>query len=317
MSNLGALAPSLTEFERAAETIAADIIVTPLLPLAGSDGRLFAKAENLQPLGSFKIRAGANALDTLARQGEPKAIATASAGNFAQGLAQAARRRGISLTVHVPDTAPAVKRDAIAALGAKVVAHEFSAWWDVMRTRDTGVAGEVFIHPFADAPVIIGNGTIALELVRQAPVIDEIYVPVGGGGLISGIALGLKALGRKVRIIACEVETAAPLRASFEAGRAVSIERVSSFVDGIGGQSVFEEMWPLLRRCVDDVVVVSLDEVRASVLDLWRNNRIVAEGAGAAAVAAARKNAGDRHAVAIVSGGNINASVYGEILSAG
>lgn len=305
------------DIENAARAISADIIETPLLPLTAAGGRrLFGKAENLQPLGSFKIRAGANAVATLLETHAVKSIATASAGNFAQGLALGARRRSVGLTVHVPDTAPEVKRNAIAALGAKVVMHDYSAWWEIMRTRDTGVAGEMFVHPFADPEVITGNATIALELARQAPDCAEIYVPVGGGGLICGVALGMRALGLKPRIIACEVETAAPLRASFAAGRAVSIERTPSFVDGIGGQSVFEEMWPLLRQVVDDVVVVSLDEIRAAMADLWRNNRIVVEGAGAASVAAARQRDSAGLSVAILSGGNINWCAYSEIVSA-
>jgi threonine dehydratase len=220
----------------------------------------------------------------------------------------------MSLTVHVPDTAPEVKRVAIAQLGARVIQHDYAVWWNIMRTRDTGVDGETFIHPVAEPAVMIGNGTIAFELARQAPECGEIYVPFGGGGLICGIALAMRALGRNPRIVACEVETAAPLRASFEAGRAVAIERAPSFVDGIGGQSVFEEMWPLLQACVDEVVVVPLADVGASVASLWRENRVVVEGAGAVSVAAARAHARSAHAVAIVSGGNIGWPVFKSIL---
>jgi threonine dehydratase len=315
MRDLSSFSPTRIDFENAARAIADDIIETPLLPLATQgDRRLFGKAENLQPLGSFKIRAGANAVATLLAAHEVKSIATASAGNFAQGLTLGARRRGVSVTVHVPNTAPEVKRNAIAELGAKVVTHDYAAWWEIMRTRDTGTAGEFFVHPFADPEVMIGNGTIALELARQLPECEEIFVPVGGGGLLCGIALGMRALGLKPRIIACEVETAAPLRASFDAGRAVAIERTPSFVDGIGGQSVFEEMWPLFQRLVDDIVVVSLEDVRKAMEGLCRHNRVVAEGAGAAAVAAAQTRSAANQSVAIISGGNIDWRVYSQLL---
>lgn len=305
MVELAHFAPDLAAFKDAARETAADCIETPLLPFVEDGGRRFwLKAENLQPLGSFKIRAGANALATLGKRGTVKSIATASAGNFAQGLALAARRRGMSLIVHVPDTAPAVKRDAIAGLGARVVAHPFADWWTIMRTRQTGEEG-VFVHPVAEPAVMVGNGVIALELARQCPACDEVFVPFGGGGMLCGIALAMRALGRNVRIVACEVETAAPLSASFAAGRPMSIVRTPSFVDGIGGQSVFEDMWPLLEDCVDDVVVVSLAAARASLRDLWRRAHLVAEGAGAVALAAARLHARGENPVAIISGGNI------------
>lgn len=309
--------PSLADFERAAQAIADDAIQSPLLRLhtaAASEIRL--KAENLQPLGSFKIRAGANALAMLCDTELAQGVATASAGNFAQGLALAAARRGIPLNVHVPSSAPAVKLAAISQLGARIQTHAYADWWAIMATRNTGADDGKFIHPVCEPAVMLGNGTIALELAKQCPRIDTVFVPVGGGGLLAGIALAFRALGMKVRIVGCEVETAAPLTKSRRAGRPVSIERVPSFVDGIGGASVFEEMWPLLSELADDVVVVTLEEIRAAMRRLARESHLICEGAGAAAVAAALHGRdGDRNAVAIVSGGNIDLPVFADIVS--
>lgn len=309
--------PGLEDFRRAATAIAGDAIRTPLLHFRASGGReIRLKAESLQPLGSFKIRAGANALATIPDPELAAGVATASAGNFAQGLALAAKRRNIPLTVHVPATAPAVKLDSIRSLGARIETHAFEKWWEIMSTCETGRADGRFIHPVCEPTVLLGNGTIGLELVEQWAEFDAVFVPVGGGGLLCGLALALRAMGSKARVVACEVETAAPLTASRRAGRPVSIERIPSFVDGIGGGSVFPQMWPLLQELVSDVVVLSLEEVRIAMRLLVRENRLVAEGAGAASLAAALSGrAGGERVVAVISGGNIDPSVFGEILT--
>lgn len=185
-----------------------------------------------------------------------------------------------------------------------------------MMTRDTRCADGRFIHPVCEPAVMLGNGTIALELARQWQPIDSMFIPVGGGGLLSGIALGLRALGLRPRIVACEVETAAPLESSRRAGKAVAIQRQPSFVDGIGGGSVLDEMWPLLNRLVDEVVVVSLAEVKAAMRALARESHLVSEGAGAASVAAAmRSGAATGNSVAVISGGNIDPQVFAEIIT--
>ncbi|HEX7060630.1 MAG TPA: pyridoxal-phosphate dependent enzyme [Woeseiaceae bacterium] len=303
---------SLADFEAAAARIAGDAIRTPLLPYAAAGGRTIRlKCENLQPLGSFKIRSGASAVAAL---DTPEAVVTASAGNFAQGLTLAARRRGIPVTVHAPDTAAGVKLDAMRALGAEVVSHPFERWWGILATREA--ADGVFVHPVAEPAVILGNGTIGLELAADWPELDTVVVPFGGGGLVSGIALALRALGRRVRIVACEAETAAPLAAAFAAGQPVPVERRASFVDGIGSGRVLDEMWPLLSRLVDEVVVVSLDEIRAALRSLALEAHMIAEGAGAAALAAALSpRCGGRNVAAVVSGGNLDPRHLCEILA--
>jgi threonine dehydratase len=319
MSN-GSLARSLFEattadFREAAAHIAADAVRTPLLPFPAGDGRsVRLKCENLQPLGSFKIRSGASAIAML--EGEPRAVATGSAGNFAQGLTLAARRRGLPVTVHAPDTAAEVKLAAMRALGASVIQHPFERWWEILSTRDTGADDGAFVHPVAERGVVLGNGTIGLELAEDWPEVDTVVVPFGGGGLVSGIALALRALGRNVRIIACEAETSTPLTAALAAGQPVRVERQPSFVDGIGSGSVLEEMWPLLRELVDEVIVVSIADIRAAVRALARQSHLVAEGAGAAALAAALSpKCRGRNVTAVISGGNIDAARLAEILA--
>jgi threonine dehydratase len=309
----------LADFEAAALRIAPFVIRSPLLPLYGCEGReIRLKAENLQQLGSFKIRAAYNALLETDRDLIAGGIATASAGNFAQGLALAARQQGARLTVHAPDTAARVKCEALARLGATVVSHPFNDWWQILTTRQTGEQNGVFVHPVSEPAVLVGNGTIGLELIETWPELDSVVIPIGGGGLAAGIALAIRASGRKVRIIGCEVETAAPLSAAFAAGKPVPIERKPSFIDGIGSNRVLEEMWPLLRELIDEVVVVSLDEAKAGVRALAASNHLIVEGAAAVALAAARSpRCPGRRVAAILSGGNIDVPTFCELVSDG
>jgi threonine dehydratase len=307
----------LEQFVRTRELIRDDILRAPLLPYAGAGGRIRLKAECLQPLGSFKIRAAASALQQLDSTLLGRGVATASAGNFAQGLAQAARRRGVALTVHVPDSAARVKVDNLRTLGARVVEHSFADWWQIMSTRDTGAADGTFIHPVCEPAVIFGNGTIGLELADDWPELDTVVVPFGGGGLSTGIALALKARSRSVRVIACEVETSTPLAAAFAAGKPVRVERQPSFVDGIGSNSVLDDMWPLLRELIDQVIIVKLADAERAVRDLVLRHHIVAEGAGAVALAGALSpECQGHHVAAIISGGNIDAARLCPILTA-
>lgn len=312
--------PSLVEIGAARERIDGIATRTPLvrLPLpihVAPRAELYVKLETLQPIGSFKIRGAANAIARLGRGALGGGVCTASAGNMAQGVAWCARELGVPCRVIVPDNAPAAKLEAITALGGELVRVPFDDWWAVMETHDTqGVPG-AFVHPVEDADVIAGNATIAAEIVEDLPDADTVIVPFGGGGLISGIGAGLKALRPWCRVLAAEVETAAPLRASLEAGRPMRVTRTPSFVDGIGGSAVLPAMWPLVRAVVTDAVVVSLAEVEEAIRLLVRHARVVAEGAGAASVAAALRDPGAaRRVVCVVSGGNIDPSVLARIL---
>ncbi|MDC0039642.1 pyridoxal-phosphate dependent enzyme [Paracoccaceae bacterium] len=306
---------TLRDFEQAAERISKDVIVTPLLPYNLPDRQLALKAECLQELGSFKIRAGANAIETASDEDLLKGVVTASAGNFGQGVAKAAQNRGLPVHVIVPDTAAKVKVEALIDLGATVTTVPFSDWWNVMMTRSAGVDG-FFIHPVAELEVIIGNGGIGLEIFTQCPNVDVIIIPFGGGGMISGIALAMKALGKTPKIIACEIESSTPLKAAKKQGEPVKVERGKSWVDGIGSTTVLPEMWPLLDELVDKVIVVSHREAENALRLLSSKSHLISEGAGAVALAAAlRPEFSGKNIVAVISGSNIDPDTYTKILN--
>lgn len=306
----------LTDFREAAQRIGGDIIQSPLLPCASGSKTIRIKAECLQSFGSFKIRPAANVLQSAAAALAAEGVATASAGNFAQGFVLAAQRRGVRLAVHVPETAAKIKLASIRALGATIVMHPFAEWWSIMSTRNTGAADGVFIHPVCEPGVILGNGTIGLELVEEWPELDTVVIPFGGGGLSSGIALALRALGHQARIIACEVESSTPLASAFAADAPVRVERRPSFVDGIGSSGVLNEMWPLVRDLIDEVIVVPLQEVKRAVRELALRHHLVAEGAGAVALAASLSpQCKGARVVAVVSGGNIDPDTLSSILT--
>jgi threonine dehydratase len=309
-----ALADPLTraEIDEARRRIADTALDTPLIPTL--DGVAHLKLECLQPYGSYKIRGATNAVRArIERDGKVETIISASAGNFGQAVAAAAASYGLRCVIHAPDVAARVKIDALKRLGAEVHEHPFARWWEIMTTRDTGEAG-VFIHPVAEREVIAGAATLGDELVRDMPDVSAIYVPVGGGGLICGIAQAVKAKNPACRIIAVESEVSTPLTAAFKAGEPVEVERRPSFIDGMGSTRVLDEMWPLLKRLVDEVVVVSLRDVEDAVRRLVREHHVIPEGAGAAALAAAAQGA-PRGSIAIVSGGNIDWPVLEKILA--
>lgn len=309
------LATTRADFEAAAARIGNDAIVTPALPFACDDRTIFLKPECLQPRGSFKIRASANAI-AMARPDDLKnGVITASAGNFGQGIALAARSRGLPVQVFVPDTSAAVKIAALREMGARVHLVSFEDWWQIIKTRETGEPG-LFVHPVAELAVVIGNGTIGLEIADQVPEIDTVVVPLGGGGLISGIALALRAAGRKVRVIAAEIESSTPLTAARAAGRPVKVARGPSWVDGIGSTGILDEMWPLLSELVDETITVPHSEAEAALRKLAGQAHLVVEGAAATAMAAAlHPSLAGRTIVPVLSGGNIDPATYAQILT--
>jgi threonine dehydratase len=308
---------ALDAIHAARRRIAGTAIRTPLVRLGqrASDGGILVKLENLQPIGSFKIRGAANAMLLAGRDALAGGVYTASAGNMAQGVAWCAREYGVRCQVVAPDTAPATKLKAIERLGGEVISVPFDAWWQTLLDhRHPGIDG-VFVHPFADTGVMAGNATIGLELLEDCPDVDVVLVPWGGGGLACGIASALQALRPATRVFAVEVADAAPLAASFAAGRPATIAPARSFVDGIGGKSVMPEMWLLARSLLAGVLTVSVADVAAAVRLLAESNRVIAEGAGAAAVAAALTGMPNARTTAcIVSGGNIDTSKLLDIL---
>ncbi|NNF12727.1 MAG: pyridoxal-phosphate dependent enzyme [Gemmatimonadetes bacterium] len=311
----------LSAIEEARGRIAHAAIRTPLVPFDGDNGpgEVWLKLECLQSIGSFKIRGAANALALAPPEALEGGVYTASAGNMAQGVAFAARQMGVACRVIVPDTAPRTKIEAIEGLGGTVVPLPFDAWWRTIMEHGHPSESGFFVHPVSDPAVIAGNGTVALEILEDLPDFDAVFVPYGGGGLSCGIASALAEKAPGVPVHAVEVETSAPFIASLEAGRAVSVDRTPSFVDGIGGSSVLEEMWPLAESLLAGSKVVSLEAVCDGIRTLATRAHVVAEGAGGAAVAAALEWATESGgtAVAVVSGGNIDTDVLATILEGG
>jgi len=308
----------LAEIEAARGRISDAAIRTPLvrLPVDDAPAEIWLKLENLQPIGSFKIRGAVNAIRAAGREAVAGGVVTASAGNMAQGVAWAARELGVPATIVVPDHAPQTKLDAIARLGGSVVKVPHERWWQaIVESRFDGVEG-LFVHPVQDDAVMAGNGTIGLELAEDMPDFDAVVVPVGGGGLLTGIASGLRGAGHRAAVHAVVPETGAAVAASFEAGEPRSVDYTASFVDGSGAGGVLPRMWELMAPLLAGAHAVPLDETAAAVRLLAERTRVIAEGAGALALAAALAGRipGER-LVCIVSGGNIDAARLAAILS--
>lgn len=310
----------LEQIRAARERIGDAIVRTPLVRLNVDDApaEIYLKLECLQPIGSFKIRGASNAMALARKQDLARGVWTASAGNMAQGVAWNARRLGVPCTVVVPEGAPKTKLAAVERLGGRIVAVPHDEWFDTFRTRKCeGVEG-LFVHAFSDDAVMAGNGTIGLEIAEDLSNVDAIVVPFGGGGLSAGIASAMRAVLPRTKVYAAEAATSAPLEASLRAGRAMEINHTRTFVDGIGGPRVFPEMFALAKELLDGSLSASLAEIAAAIRLLVERNHVVAEGAGAAAVAAALAGrAGRGKIVCIVSGGNIDPAILAAILQGG
>ena len=316
----------LAAIREAASSIYDVAVRTPLvrLPLPPDlDSRLggteiYLKLELLQPIGSFKIRGAWNVVRQLSRDDLRDGVWTVSAGNAAQGVALAARTAGAPCSVMVMDTAPQAKLQAIQRLGAEIVSVPYDECWKTVETHRSDRMRGLFVHPFDDDRFIAGNGTAGLEIVEDLPDVDAVGAPLGGGGLLAGIASALRELRPSAHVFAAEPETAAPLEVSLKADRACYFDAwQSSFVDGAGGRSVIPTMWPLLRELVDGSVVVSLQEVAGAMKYAAERVHVIAEGAAACAVAAALSGrVTGKRVVAVVSGGNIDLSKFASLVGA-
>lgn len=309
--------PSLAQIHSARETIKSSAIRTPLVRLNTREApaEIYLKLENLQPIGSFKIRGATNAMGHLTPDTLAHGVLTASAGNMAQGVAWRARELGIPCTVVAPETAPDTKVKAIERLGGRVIKVPFEHWWRAFETRTFPGVDATFIHAFDDLNVMAGNGTIALEILEDLPDVEAIVIPWGGGGLTCGIAAAMRALDSKCKIYAAEVATAAPLVVSLAAGTPQAVDYQPSFVDGIGAKVVFPKMLERAQQLIDGSLVAELDEIKSALRLMAERNRVIAEGAGACALACALTGkAGAGKVVCIVSGGNIDFARLCEIL---
>jgi threonine dehydratase len=315
---------SIDTIRDAARSIYDVAVRTPLVPIgvvAPGGPEIYLKLETLQPIGSFKIRGAYNAVRRLAPADIARGVWTVSAGNAAQGVALAARKAGVPCSVMVMDTAPAAKLRAIDRLGATIVTAPYDECWRTVEAHASDRMTGHFVHPFDDDDFISGNGTAGLEIVEDLPEVDAVIAPVGGGGLLAGIGVALRALRPGARIYAAEPETAAPLQRSFERNQASRFDEwTSSFVDGAGGKSVLDTMWPLLHEYVHESIVVSLDEAARAMRLTAERARVIAEGAAACAVAAAVSPGmaarGHRKIVAVVSGGNVDLAKFARLVGA-
>jgi threonine dehydratase len=295
--------------------------LVPLGPLTPGGPAIFLKLETLQPIGSFKIRGAYNAVRRLAPGDIADGVWTVSAGNAAQGVALAARRAGVPCSVMVMDTAPDAKLNAINRLGATIVKATYDECWRTVEAHASDRMKGHFVHPFDDDDFISGNGTAGLEIIEDLPGVDAVVAPVGGGGLLAGIGVAFRALKPGARVYAAEPETAAPLRRSMDNGKASRFDEwTASFVDGAGGKSVLDSMWPLLHEYVNESIVVSLDDAAKAMKLVAERARVIAEGAAACAVAAAVSPAmaarGHRNVVAVVSGGNVDLKKFAQLVGA-
>lgn len=308
----------LDEVTSAAERVADYALRTPLIPFHDGSSRndIYLKLENLQPIGAFKIRGAANKILTSRERANEEGVFTASAGNMAQGVAWMAQRLEIPCSVIVPDHAPEAKLNPLRRMGAEIVKVSFDEWWQLILSDESDALPGVYVHPVSDPAVMAGNGTIGAEILEDLPDVDTVLIPYGGGGLSCGIASALRAQKADIEVYACEVATAAPLAASWEAGEPVEIDYQASFVDGIGGKGVLPSMWPRARALLDGSLVVDLEATAGAIRQLVENNKVVAEGAGAVPVAAATQGmAGDGKIVCVVSGGNLDPEKLAKILN--
>jgi threonine dehydratase len=309
---------TLDEIRAARERIKDTIFRTPLvkLRLDAPAPEIWLKLENLQPINAFKLRGAANAVALLSPEARKKGVWTISAGNAGQGVAFAAREAGVRATVVTIDTAPETKVERMRNLGARIVKAPFDACWRAMEAREfPGVEG-TFVHPFDEHDFIAGNATLGMEILEDLPSVKTVIAAIGGGGLISGIGSAVRQLAPHVRVLGAEPETAAPGALSFEKGGPQQFMNwQASFVDGAGGKSIFPRMWERMQGIVDGSIVVSLDEVRRAMRLVAEKVRVIAEGAGALAVAAALSGkAGDGPIVAVISGGNIDLKKFAELV---
>ncbi len=318
-TTLEAIRPiTLADIRAARERIAQTILRTPLVKLELGKGfpDVRLKLENLQPINAYKLRGAANAVAMLSDAERKQGVWTISAGNAGQGVAYAARAAGVPCTVVAIETAPTSKLERMKALGAKLVHVSYDVAWKTLDARAyPGVEG-TFIHPFDDHNFIAGHGTMGLEILEDAPDTAAVVGSVGGGGLLVGVGSALKALKPGIKVFGAEPETAAPLALSLKLG---SPQKFSdwkpSFVDGAGGQSVFPRMWERMKPLVDGSIVASLDEIKNAMRLVAEKSRVICEGAGALAVAAALSGkAGPGPVVAIVSGGNIDLKKFSELI---
>ena len=295
-----------------------DVIYAPKLK---KDAKIYLKTENLQVTGSFKVRGSYYKMSTLSNEEKERGVIACSAGNHAQGVALSAQKNGIKAVICLPDGAPISKIEATKSYGAEVCLVEGvydDAYRKALELRDQ--MGYTFIHPFDDEDVIAGQGTIALELMEQLPNLDAVIVPVGGGGLISGIAYTIKALNPNVKVYGVQAQGAPSMYKSIKDGKIEELPSVSTIADGIAVKKPGNLTYEICSKYVDEIVTVTDDEISAAILALMEQQKLVTEGAGAISVAAAMFGKLDiegKNVVCLLSGGNIDVTILSRVIKRG
>ncbi|XP_041362917.1 L-threonine dehydratase catabolic TdcB-like isoform X1 [Gigantopelta aegis] len=308
----------LQDIVEAQNNIKSEVFKSPLVKLNDDNlHTIYLKLENLQPIGSFKLRGACNVLKNMTKKELERGVYTASMGNFSQGLAWMCKKFKVTCDIFAPENACKKKLEATENLGGKVTKVPYDTWWKIVEEQDGYVKTGTFIHPVCNKAVIAGHGTIGLEILDDLPDVDAVIVPYGGGALSCGIATAVKSLRPQTKVYAAEVETGAPFSASLVAGKPTTCTHTPSFVDGISAGGILTNIWPMASRLLDGSIVVSLREVADALKLLVEKNHVVAEGAGAAAVAAALAlsgKVGNGKVVCVISGGNIDTKYLVQVL---
>lgn len=312
--------PSLDEIATARARLTPYIPRTPLvrLNLGLPDRQIFLKLETLSPIGAFKLRPALNAL--LSREADTlrNGVATTSSGNMAYGMAWAANKLGVPMVAYMYAGAPQTKIDGVHQLGGDVRFISIETWWQYIIGAAQPDSSELLINPVTDQAVLAGNGSIGMEIIEDLPEVDVVFTPYGGGSMTTGVASAVKALRPHTKIFAVEDENAAPVTAALGAGHIVEIETRPSFIKSIGGPSLVPQLWPVVSELIDGAVTVSLEQVTEAMRLLFSKGKVIAEGAGAASLAAALSSEHARgKVVCVVSGGNIDAQAYATVLAGG
>ncbi len=300
--------PALGEIEAAVETLKDVVVRTPLVPLHGDDGgaAILIKVETHQPVGSFKIRGVFNAVAALSDDERRRGLSTVSAGNTAQALAWTGRHFGVPARSLMPETAPKGKIEAVRAYGGEAVLVPTEEVFRFLKEHGWEDEPYAYIHPWTNRNVMIGHGTMGMEIVADCPEVDTVFIPVGGGGLMGGVGSALKALKPGIRIVAVEPQGCPSLQQSLRVGRPVSVE-CNTICDGVAVPYITDEMFPLLQDLADDAILVTDDAVRAAVRRLALGDKVVAEPSGALSLAAALATppANRGTTVCLVTGGSL------------
>lgn len=314
---------TLKAFEEAVEVVKKVAIETELLYsrfLSEQTGnKVYLKPENLQITGAYKLRGAYYKISTLTEEERAKGLVTASAGNHAQGVAYAAKAYGCKAIIVMPTTTPLMKVDRTKSYGAEVVLHgdvyDESAAYAAKLAEEKGYT---FIHPFDDPAVATGQGTIAMEIIKELPLVDYILVPIGGGGLATGVSTLAKLLNPKIKVIGVEPAGVASLKASFEKGKPVTLNQISTIADGTAVKTPGQKIFPYLQQGLDDIITVEDDELIVSFLDMVENHKLIIENSGLLSVAALKHlDVKDKKIVSILSGGNMDIITMSSVVQLG